>query len=479
MCTTRLISSISLSVSLIASTLPAAQRGGLSDAVRAFVRVDDPVVALTDVTVIDGSGTPARSAQTVLLRDGVIDWVGPAEEATIPAGAAVIDLDGYTVFPGLVMVHEHMFYPAGEGTYNQMQYSFPRLYLAAGVTTLRTGGSRDPYGDLNLAAAIDAGRVPGPDMDVTGPYVNGPGLPIMFVNAVDGPDDAVAMVSYWADEGATSFKAYMQITRAELGAALEVIHGRGLKMTGHLCSVTYAEAAELGIDNLEHGFMAATDFVADKQPDACPPSRARSRAFLEADIDGPQVQELFRTLIDNDVAVTSTLPVFEISTPGRPLAPQGALDAMAPDARDRYLRQWARVAQQDSEQARAAFAKNMAMEKAFADAGGMLIAGTDPTGYGGVVAGYANHRQIELLVEAGFTAEEAIEIATSNGARYLGIAGRTGTVEAGKAADLVVVRGDPSREVADIRNIEIVFKAGIGFDSRALFASVDATVGIR
>jgi enamidase len=449
----------------------------LSAAVRAFVRVDDPVVVLADVTVIDGTGAPARRSQTVVLRDGLIDWVGPAAQATIPEGAEVLALDGYTVLPGLIMVHEHMFYPSGQGTYNQMQYSFPRLYLAGGATTIRTGGSRDPYGDLNLKAAIDAGQVAGPDIDVTGPYVNGPGLGIMFVNAVEGPDDAVALVNYWADEGATSFKAYMQISRTELGAVLEVIHGRGLKMTGHLCSVTYAEAAELGIDNLEHGFMAATDFVADKQPDRCP--RGARGSLIGVDIDGPEVRGLFQTLIDHGVAVTSTLPVFEISTPGRPLAPQGALDAMAPDARDRYMRQWARVAQQDNAQSVALFKKNMQMEKAFAAAGGLLIAGIDPTGYGGVVAGYANHRQIELLVEAGFTPEEAIEISTLNGARYLEIDDRTGSITVGKVADLMVVRGDPAARIDEIRNVEIVFKAGIGYDSQALFDSVKGTVGIR
>jgi len=470
---------MSLLLIALAAAPSLAQRPELSSAVRAFVRVDAPLIALTGVTVIDGTGAPARAEQTVVLRDGLIEWVGPAAQASIPAGAEVLELDGYTVLPGLVMVHEHMFYPSGQGAYNQMQFSFPRLYLAGGATTIRTGGSRDPYGDLNLKAAIDAGQVPGPNIDVTGPYVNGPGLGIMFVNAVDGPDDAVALVNYWADEGATSFKAYMQISRAELGAALEVIHGRGLQMTGHLCSVTYAEAAELGIDNLEHGFMAATDFVADKQPDVCPPGRGRTRSLLEADIAGPQVQALFRTLIDNEVAVTSTLPVFEISTPGRPMAPRGALDAMAPDARDRYMRQWARIAQQNNPQSVAVFAKNMAMEKAFADAGGLLLAGIDPTGYGGVVAGYANHREVELLVEAGFTAEEAIEVATLNGARYLGIDSRTGSVEAGKTADLMVVRGNPAATASDIRNVEIVFKGGIGFDSQALFDAVKGTVGIR
>ncbi len=121
----------------------------------------------------------------------------------------------------------------------------------------------------------------------------------------------------------------------------------------------------------------------------------------------------------------------------------------------------------------------MAFEKAFADAGGLLVAGTDPTGYGGVVADYANQRMVELLVEARFSVEEAISISTLNGARYLGIDGTTGTVAAGKVADLLLVRGDLSRDVSAIRSPEIAFKAGVGYDSARLFASVRGTVGIR
>ena len=121
----------------------------------------------------------------------------------------------------------------------------------------------------------------------------------------------------------------------------------------------------------------------------------------------------------------------------------------------------------------------MAFEKAFADAGGLLVAGTDPTGYGGVIAGYANQRQVELLVEAGFTPERAISIASLNGARYLGIDGNTGTVEPGKAADLLVVSGDLAADVSAIRRPVVVFKDGVGWDSARLFASVKGTVGVR
>jgi len=286
------------------------------------------------------------------------------------------------------------------------------------------------------------------------------------------------MVAYWADMGATSFKAYMQISRAELRAAIEEAHRRGLKVTAHLCSVTYGEAADLGIDDLEHGLMASTDFVSDKQPDQCPSGEQRNRALEALDPAGPEARGLIEHLVNRGVALTSTLPVFETSVPGRPVAPAAALDAMSPEARDQYLRGWAR-AQAGPPQAVQRFAHAMAFERAFAEAGGLLVAGTDPTGFGGVVAGYANQREVELLVEAGFSPEGAIQVATQNGARFLGIADRVGTIAAGKAADLIIVNGHPTARIQDIRNVEMVFKAGVGYDPTRLIADARGLVGIR
>jgi enamidase len=361
--------------------------------------------------------------------------------------------------------------------YGWQGWSFPRLYLAGGVTTARTGGNVQGYADLNLKRDIDAGRVPGPDLDVTAPYLNGAGLPIAQVKALRGPEDARAMVEQWAGEGATSFKAYMQISRAELAAAIGAAHHRGLKVTGHLCSVTYREAADLGIDNLEHGFVASTDFVSGKEPDRCPPNPNQS--LLSVDLGGPVFQDLVRHLVARKVALTSTLTVFETYTPGRPRAPDRVLDAMLPEVRDQYLRTFAQVAVNRQSPYANLFTKAMAMEREFAKAGGLLVVGTDPTGYGGVVAGFANQRAVELLVEAGFTPVEAIRIATLNGAVYLGRQERIGTIAVGKQADLIVVNGDPSTRIEDIRRMEIVFKRGIGYDSEKLFAAVKGTVGLR
>ncbi|HTK42321.1 MAG TPA: hypothetical protein VL287_12085, partial [Gemmatimonadales bacterium] len=252
-----------------------AQAPSLSPATRAFVSMDAPKLALVHARVIDGTGAAPRENQVLLVERGLISAVGDSAQVAVPAGARVVDLAGRTVLPGFVMVHEHMFYPGAlwDTGYlaNEQGFSFPRLYLAGGATTVRTGGSLEPYTDLELRAAIDSGRIPGPKMDVTGPYLQGPGFPLFYqMHVLAGPDDAKRTVEYWAGLGATSFKAYTNITRDELGAAIRAAHAKGIKVTGHLCSVTFHEAAALGIDDLEHGLLVASDFVAGKKPDQCP-----------------------------------------------------------------------------------------------------------------------------------------------------------------------------------------------------------------
>ncbi|HEY6108302.1 MAG TPA: hypothetical protein VIV56_05285, partial [Gemmatimonadales bacterium] len=301
-----------------------------SAGVRPYVAVSAPTVALTHVRVVNGTGAAPAEDQTIVIRDGAIASIGPSAGASIPAGAEVHDLTGRTVLPGFVMVHEHYFYPAGNGMYTEQGWSFPKLYLAGGVTTVRTGGSIEPYADLSLARSVAAGEIAGPAMDVTGPYLEGPGLPLPQIHALVDSAEARGLVEYWADRGVTSFKAYMHVSRAELRAAIAAAHARRLKVTGHLCSVTFREAADLGIDDLEHGFLVATDFVPGKTPDACPSRDSVVASLLALNPDGPAAQELIRYLVGKHVAMTSTLPVFETFTPGRPPASPAALDAMLP-----------------------------------------------------------------------------------------------------------------------------------------------------
>jgi imidazolonepropionase-like amidohydrolase len=452
----------------------------LSPEVRDFVSVDAPVLALMHVRLIDGTGTSPADDQTIIIAKGKIQLVGSAASVKVPAEAKVIDLSGKSVMPGLVMLHEHMFYPAGKLVlFNELGWSFPRLYLACGVTSLRTAGSVEPYTDLNLKKLIDAGKIPGPKMNVTGPYLDGVGSFATQFHVLTGPDDARRMVEYWANEGATSFKAYMYITRAELGAAVTAAHKRGIKVTGHLCAVGFREAAALGIDNLEHGLVVDTEFVAGKKPDTCPAQTETAATLTKLDIESAPVQEMIRDLVAHHVAITSTLPVFEAFVANRPPLQQRVLDAMTADARTQYLIARSRNGERKDSPWGIALQKEMQFEHDFVKAGGLLLAGTDPTGNGGVLAGFGSQREVELLVETGFTPLEAIHIATANGAEYLGASDRTGTIAVGKQADLVVLGGDPSKNIADIEKVEIVFKDGIGYNSAKLIESVRGSVGWR
>jgi imidazolonepropionase-like amidohydrolase len=446
-------------------------------------------VALRHVSVIDGTGAPERLDQTVLIAGDRIVSVGPAD-ASLPTGVTVVDLPGHTVIPGLVGLHDHLYYIARPDldasghsepplVVPQMSFSAPRLYLALGVTTLRTTGSVEPYADINLKGQIDAGALPGPHMDVTGPYLEGAGSPFMQMHPLRDAEDARRTVAYWAEAGATSFKAYMNITRAELAAAIDEAHRRGLKVTGHLCAVTYPEAAALGIDDLEHGFFVNTQLDPGKQPDVCPETTG-TPTLLAMDPAGAAARNLIQDLVAHHVAVTSTLPVFEQTVPGHaPLSPR-VMEALTPEAREAYLYQRNRVNSLPPARAQErliAFQHDMQLERQFVAAGGLLLAGPDPTGIGGVVPGFGDIRGIELLVEAGFTLEEAVRIATLNGAVYLGLAARIGSIAPGKDADLVILKGDPGQRLTDLESVETVLKDGVAYDSALLLGSVRGRYG--
>jgi imidazolonepropionase-like amidohydrolase len=440
-------------------------------ALQPYIRVDSKAVVLEHVRVIDGTGAPAREDQTLYLVDGRI-----AEQA--PAGAQRLDLQGRTVMPGLVGMHDHLFYPMGGGIFGEMAYSFPRLYLAAGVTTIRTAGSIEPYTDIELKKAIDAGKVPGPTIWISGPYLEGQGSFAVQMHALKDTDDARKFVNFWADQGATSFKAYNTLTRAELGAAIQAAHKRGLKLTAHLCSIGFTEAARLGIDDLEHGLLVDTEFFPGRKPDECPVPREVYEDLAKMSPTDPRLARLIAELVKRKVAITSTLAVFDaFSEEGfrRALTP-AMLEAVSADTRARLLQ--AHISRNPAIWP-ALVKLEMAFERAFVQAGGLLMAGCDPTGNGAVLAGYGDWRDVELLVDAGFTPLEALKIHSLNGAIWLGQQDRIGSIATGKDADLVVVNGDPSTNVADIEKVEIVFKQGIGFDSKKLVESVRGLAGMR
>jgi imidazolonepropionase-like amidohydrolase len=461
------------------TALVAGQVPTLSTSVKAFVSLDAPIIAITHVRVIDGTGAAPLEDQAVVISGGRIVAVSDTARTKIPAGAKVLDMPGHTVMPGIVGLHDHIFYPAGAGHYNTLEFSAPRLYLACGVTTIRTTGSLEPYAELGMKRAIAEGRLPGPRMHVTSPYLEGPGAFTFQMHELSGPEEAVKFVQYWDSVGVDDFKAYTNIRRDELAAAVKEAHRLGKKLTAHLCSIGFREAAEIGVDDLEHGLMVDTEFTPGKRPDLCPPGLETRKALLELDLASGPVQDMIRDLVAHKVAVTSTLPVFEISVPGRPPLDPRVLDALSTEARLLYLTQRARIGEAKDSPMPALLKKEMEFERLFVAAGGLLIAGPDPTGYGGVLPGFGDQREIELLVEAGFSPLEAIKIATSNGARYLGRLDELGTVAAGKLADLVLVKGDPAARISDIRNVVTVFKDGVGYDPAKLTEAVRGTAGLR
>lgn len=447
--------------------------------VKKYIDYPGGTIAITDVTVIDGTGAAPLSHQTVVMADGRISALGAAGAVTVPAGATVIAGSGKTVIPGLVMLHEHLYYTIPiDGFFNvaEMPGSFPRMYLAGGVTTSRTGGSIEPQTDLTLRRLISEGKMIGPDMDCSAPYIERPGWDIPSINMIRDSTQAAREVAHWADKGCTSIKMYMHVTRGDMIATVREAHKRGMKVTGHLCTVTYREAAEIGIDDLEHGFMASSDFDEGRVADSFDYPKAHA-ALQQLPVNSPKMKDLIGFLIRKKVAVTSTLPVFEPYT-GREVILGGGTDAVLPVVLERVKAGWDRAQGHDSASSDL-FRRELAWEKQFFDGGGLLVAGTDPTGAGRTIAGYSNWREIELLVEGGFTIPQAIQVCTLNGARYLGREKEIGTISAGKRADVVLIDGDLPADVKNIRKTAVVFKGGIGFDTQKILASVKGRVGLN
>ncbi|CAN5685304.1 amidohydrolase family protein [soil metagenome] len=448
----------------------------LASGVRNFVAVDAPVVALVGVTVVDGTGAEPALNQTVLVRNGLIEAVGPVGEVQIPAGAEVLDLPGHTVIPGLVGMHNHTFYTTSSRR-AQLDVSAPRLYLASGVTTIRTTGSYHPYSEVNLKRAIEAGEAVGPRMHVTGPYLTGPTA--SYMTGIATPEEARRVVGYWADEGATWFKFYTRVDRASFRAAVEEAHRRGLRFTGHLCSVSFTEAVEFGIDNLEHGFFTNTDWDPSKTPDECP-AGALGR-LADVDIESAEVTATLRAMVAAGVPMTSTLAVYELGLPNRPPVEDRFREMVAPEFLEDYLATRRQIDERgaDGNAWSAVWDNALAFERRFHEMGGVLAAGVDPTGIGGALPGFGDQRNYELLLEVGLTPVDAIRVMTLNGAAVLGEDHAYGSVEVGKRADLVVIAGDPVAEPASIRNVHMVFRDGVGYDPERLLASVRGQVGVR
>lgn len=471
----RFLSIVSLCFSAVASAQSAAT---LTPQVQNFVSVADSVVVLMDVTIIDGTGSAPKTGQTIVIRGNRIADVGPVARVPLPTGGRLMQLRGSTVIPGLVGMHDHLFYTAAGGRAVQMGFTGPRLYLASGVTTIRTTGGRAPYAEINTKEAIDAGRVPGPRIHLTAPYITGgTGGSAGSMAEIKTPEAARRFVAYWAQEGVEWIKAYTDIRSEDLKAAIDEAHKRGIKVTGHLCSVSFREAVDLGIDNLEHGLFTNTDFDPQKKPDVCPPN-SMVRVSV-ASMTSDTAKSVIQKMVSKGVGMTSTLAVYETFFQNRPVKDERTLEAMSPEVRTAYLAFRSNLDTASAPTLTPAMLRNaMAFDRAFVAAGGRLAAGVDPTGFGGALAGFGDQRNYELLIEAGFTPAQTIQIMSANGAKILGAYDKIGSIERGKLADLVVLDGDLATDPSVIRKVTTVFKDGVGYDSVKLIAAIKGRVGV-
>lgn len=470
------------SLALAFSTSALAQlksKEDFSKNVQRFITHDAPHFVITNVQIIDGTGAAPVTGQYVVIKNGRIAEIGPMHAAKAPNVKVSIDGTGKTLMPGMVMLHEHMYYTAStaEGfAITENPITFPRLYLAGGVTTARTGGSIEPYTDLSIRDRINEGRMAGPTLDATAPYIEGKDAGIIHLARLKNPAQAKQTVAYWADMGFTSFKAYMNLTNAQMKAAVDEAHSRGLKMTGHICATTYREAADIGIDNLEHGFWVATDFVKDKEKDKCVRNR---NAFLKASPYEGVGSDLIDHMIAKGVTITSTLPVRAKTTSTFTGFPENWGSVLTPRAFDQFK---ARLKRSHSREGAKKASDNylqhgINFEMEFVKRGGKLVGGSDTTGMGGTIAGYSNLEQIHLMVWGGFSLADSIKTVTLNGAKYLDREKSIGSIEVGKQADLVLINGDPTKNIRDIYKAETVFKNGIGFSTAAIIKASRNTVG--
>jgi imidazolonepropionase-like amidohydrolase len=465
----------------VAGTADAQRAADFHQRVKQYVVHDAATIRIDDVRIVDGTGAPAKAGQSILIRDGKIVRIGPVESFAKETAAVVIEGKGRTVMPGLVMMHEHLLFfdpLADTPSYLSEPLASPKAYLAWGATTIRTAGTFNGSDDLRVAQMVRDGQFAGPDINVTAPFLEGNGSFAYQMVPIADPARARQIVNFWADAGATSFKIYMNISRDVLAAAIDEAHKRGLQVTGHLCSVTFHEAAAAGIDGLEHGVIVATDFVADKKADRCPAGSAAGDALLALKPDGPEMAELIQTLVRRKVAVTSTLAVFAAGIVN--WFPASDDLAMLNEQSQLWAWKWLTSlnrAPERRERGARLLKAEMQFEKAFVAAGGTLLVGTDPTGWGGTLPGPGNHAALKLLVDAGFTPLEVIGIATLAGARFQHIDDRVGSLAAGKQADLLLVDGKPDEDIAQLSRIDLVFRNGIAFNSKQMKDDLRGKIG--
>src|SRR5690349_12581493 len=385
------------------------------------------VIAIVGATLIDGTGGPVVSDSTVVIRGDRIIAVGKRNAVQVPVGAEVFDANGLTLVPGLIDSHFHI---DGDDP-------LPALYLSHGVTSLRDPGQ--------WIEAYDAARkapAPVPRLFLCGPHLDSapPAYPTDSYIVRDADETRLA-VNRFVDDGASAIKVYFRLPLALMKVAIETAHARGVPVMGHLEIVDARDAIRAGIDGIEHATSFGTALLplrdAEKYRQGMLADNnfrreGRYTVWNSINLDTPQARDLFKLIVDRGVVVSPTLAVFERQ--------RGDKDTTAVHENG--------------------FKKMEAFVGLAHKAGAKIVVGSH-SNVPHAKRGWAYQRELELLVESGLTPMEAIVAGTMENARYFHIADRLGSVEAGKLADLVLVEGDPAKDISKMRHIKRVMLNGV------------------
>lgn len=431
---------------------------------QAFPVQEGENIALINGRVIDGTGAPAWLDWTVLIRGERIVAAGP--DVVVLPGARIVDLTGQTLLPGMFDMHGHLYAFDGQSLTAQFT-SYPRLYLAGGVTTIFTAGEFDPQGAILARENIASGAAVGPQILTGGPYFSGGDAPGWMLRART-PEEICSYYQEWNDR-IDGMKFYTGIPEDQFTILLNTAHADGLPVTGHLESVSGMRAIELGLDGIEHGLFSMSEFFprgATLQEQYC--------AISQLDLTDPAVTGMVEALVTYGTYLDPTIVVFQPELPDfEPLVSdwEKYLDPGIVAPLRRTLQSMGHPPCLPG-----ALEKQAQFVRAVHERGGLIVTGTDPV-LPILLPGYGLHRELQNLVEAGLSPLEAIRAATLNGAIAARLDTEKGTIAAGKIADLVVVDGNPDEDITAIGNTRLVFKAGIPYSPESLRRSVEGQIG--
>ncbi|HEY2155037.1 MAG TPA: amidohydrolase family protein [Isosphaeraceae bacterium] len=447
-----------------ASALTAVQARRTSERQRSLAKIlarkpRGPLV-ITHARVFEPERLRMSPPATIVISGNRVAQVGPDGTIPIPRDAEVVDAAGKSVLPGLWDMHVHLDFE-----------SRPLMYIAAGVTSVRDLAN-DTDRLLEARRGYDEGTTIGPRVILAG-MVDGPGPYARRKVLVDSPGEAIKAVDRYKSLGYEQIKIYSSVKPELVPVIIERAHRHAMRVSGHVPAFLTAEqVVRLGFDELQHMNFVFLNFMADKVKDTRTPARftAIPEHLAEVDLKSERVGRFIALLAERKIVVDPTLNVFEWNyldrsgTMARGMA--AVADRLPPTVRRAYLSGRLPVPPGMDEPYRATFEAMLRMLVALHRAGITLVAGTDAT------AGFSLHRELELYAEAGLPAAEVLRIATLGAATVMHREKDLGSIVPGKLADLIVVDGDPSQRIGDIRRVETVVKDGILFRSSDLYRAL-------